>query len=280
MNPLETFIREKYHNKIEKEGDVIILPVRNLAFIYRWNDDILDCKPYDLSKSYLERGIRLVHVYQYEWENNEESMKNFLYGLIKRQHKRTVEHFEVKEIDGKEYSDFVGKYHLFTNQDKGAAVKLGLFDSDRNELIAIAGFVHSKKYGWTWKRFAYKNNEVVSHGFYIPDELFNYFKNNYMQVGEKCVDYQLLDKFFLTDYTSGRMGFKRKCRSSAFVWLSSDGKRVTNYDFKPEKKSAKSVKNVNKENWTALEAAMAYGFEKRVARVGTVTWIYEKTDDQ
>ena len=281
---LEDYIHSIYKNKIEdeysdliaKNEHIIVLPVRKIAFVYHPNDEEIYDNPYLLSKEYLKRDIRLVHIYQYEWVNNFTALTKFVFSIVVRQHKRTISSFHIKETSNEEYAQFMKDYHLFTDQDKGAFIKLGLYDNDNN-LVAVAGFVHNKTYDFEWKRFVIRT-DVVSEGFYIPDELFNYFKDNYMEVGQRCVDYAQLDRWPAVDkYTSLRFGFKKKGISKGHVWINDSGTRITRHDFYGEKKTtALALKNHPGVDWTPKQAAEFYGFKYRLANCGTGTFIYKK----
>ena len=171
----------------------IYIPKKKLAIefngIYWHSINIGMNKNYHQKKSKLcqEKGIRLIHIYEDEW--NDKYKKEIIKDIIK--HALNISMLEdkiyarkciIKEIENKQYNDFCNKYHI--QGTKGAQVKLGLFYN--NELVQIASFSKSrydKHYEWEWIRGCPASNNNVIGG---TSKLFKYFIRKYNAKSVLC----------------------------------------------------------------------------------------------
>ena len=146
------------------------------------------------SKLCKEKGIRLIHIYEDEW--NDEHKREIIKDIIKHalniptsENKIYARKCIIKEIENKDYNDFCNKYHI--QGTKGAQVKLGLFYNDK--LVQIASFGKSrydKQYEWEWIRGCPASNNNVVGG---TSKLFKYFIRKYNP--ESVVCYADFNKF-------------------------------------------------------------------------------------
>lgn len=181
------------HKIISPQELDIYIPEKKLAIEFNgvyWHsaNKGLD-KYYHQNKSKLcqEKGIRLIHIYEDEW--NDEHKRDIIKDIIK--HALNIPTYEnkiyarkctIKEIENKEYNDFCNKYHI--QGTKGAQVKLGLFYN--NELVQIASFSKSrydKQYEWEWIRGCPASNNNVVGG---TSKLFKYFVRKYNPKSVLC----------------------------------------------------------------------------------------------
>lgn len=137
-----------------KELDIYI-PSKNVAIEFNglyWHSD--KQKPFDYHKIKTElcnqKGIRLIHIFEDEWQNNKDIIKSIIkssLGIYDR--KIYARKCEIKELNNKEYKDFLVKNHI---QGKiNSSLKVGLFY--KNELVQVAGFGKSR----------FKSNELELH---------------------------------------------------------------------------------------------------------------------
>lgn len=173
----------------------ILIPNKNIAIEYNgnfWHSDIMlsqrkgsklsekEVRNYHLHKTELckEKGIRLIHIFEYEWEDQikKERLKKYLTDILLPQERIRVyaRNCIVKEISSKEASDFLNENHL---QGKDTSnIRLGLFYDGM--LVSCMTFCKprfSKKYDWELSRFVVKSGySVIGAG----GKLLKHFKNN------------------------------------------------------------------------------------------------------
>lgn len=137
-----------------KELDIYI-PSKNVAIEFNglyWHSD--KQKPFDYHKIKTEicnrKGIRLIHVFEDEWQNNKDIIKSIIkssLGIYDR--KIYARKCEIKELNNKEYKDFLTKNHI--QGQINSSLKFGLFY--KNELVQVVGFGKSR----------FKSNELELH---------------------------------------------------------------------------------------------------------------------
>lgn len=162
------FIKSLYKGEVKtnirslispKEID-IYLPDLKLAFEFNgtyWHSENAG-KPsdYHITKTRLcnKQGIRLVHIFEYEWVFNQEKIKSLIksaLGLF--DHKLYARKCQVKPIDAKEYRDFLLLNHL--QSAVGSPIRYGLYHQD--ELVSVIGFGQSR----------YKKGETELHRYCV-----------------------------------------------------------------------------------------------------------------
>jgi rubrerythrin len=171
-------------NKILINDKTIITPLELDIFIPEINTAIefngdywhsLKDKYYHINKTKLceEKGIKLIHIFEWEWNKKKDLVKLRLNNLNKHQTKIYARNCSVKEIDNKTSKEFQSNYHL---QDSiTSKVNLGLFYNDK--LISVMTFGKprfNKNYEWELLRFC--SNEVVIGG---AGKLLKYFEKHY-----------------------------------------------------------------------------------------------------
>jgi hypothetical protein len=127
------------------------------------------------------KGIRLIHIFENDWENNQEIIKSKLkhiLGCNQDLPKIFARKCEIKVIDIKTKDDFLNKNHI-QGADKSSSVLLGLYYNDI--LCAVMTFFVSNKKNtdnieYNLSRYASDNNYVIIGGF---SKLLKYFERNY-----------------------------------------------------------------------------------------------------
>lgn len=171
----------------------IYIPEKNVAIEFNgiyWHSsaNTLDYNYHQQkSKICYDKNIRLIHVYEDEWddENKREIIKDIIKHALNiktSENKIYARKCIVKEIDNNSYNNFCNKYHI--QGTKGAQIKLGLFYN--NELVQIASFGKSrfdKKYEWEWIRGCPASNNNVIGG---TSKLFKYFIKKYNPKSVLC----------------------------------------------------------------------------------------------
>ncbi len=191
----------------------IYIPDLKLAFEfngnYYHNDGFVD-KNAHLNKTLAcrEKGIRLIHIFEYEWDGKQEKMKSLIrksLGYYER--KIQARKCKVTEIDFVSYNNFLETYHL-----QGgiiSPIRYGLYYGD--ELISVIGFGKSR----------FKENEIELHRFCVKDDII------VMGGFSKLIKYANLDEFYsfvdLTHYDARGyygIGFEEIERSKPnYVWF-------------------------------------------------------------
>lgn len=176
-----------------------------------YKKDIANCH---LNKTELceSKGYRLIHIFEWEWTNKQEIIKEKLKAILGVDRKKIyARKCIVKEIDAKEKNEFLNKYHIQgADQTK---VKLGLFHE--NELVAVMTFGNprfNKNYDWELIRYATKFEYQVLGG---AGKLLSYFRKHY---SGSIITYA--DRRFSQGDLYNKIGFKfLRYSSPNYVWL-------------------------------------------------------------
>ena len=126
---------------------------------------------YDKSRLCEEKGIRLIHIWEYEWVDKE--MKIKLLNLISNTKiKIYARNCKIKEVSKKECDDFLNLYHL-QNSCRGQKICYGLYYN--NQLVQIMTF-GKPRYN---KNYEYELLRLCSHKDYKivggSERLFKHF---------------------------------------------------------------------------------------------------------
>lgn len=169
-----------------KEIDIMIPSLHTgIEFdgLYWHNDQLID-KNYHLNKTSLanSKGIRLIHIFEDEWEHKKEIVKSRLKYLLKASHDIRIHARKcyIKEVSTKEEKQF-----LLDNHIQGYApsnFKIGLYHEDA--LVSLMTFSkpsiskRQKKEENTWEllRFCSAKNTLVAGA---ASKLFYYFIKTY-----------------------------------------------------------------------------------------------------
>ena len=139
-----------------KELDIYI-PDKNVAIEYNgsyWHCNYFKDKTYHLNKTLecREKGIRLIHIFEYEWENKREICRSIIssaLGIYKR--RLYARACTVRNISFSEYKNFLEENHI--QGSINSSLRLGL--SYEGELVSVIGFGKSR----------FKNGEYELHRF-------------------------------------------------------------------------------------------------------------------
>lgn len=229
------FIKSQYNGKIETNTRSIIkneesnygleldiyLPEKHLAFEFNgtyWHSSQADTpKDYHFKKSLLcaEKDIRLIHIYQDEWINKKEKIKQLIrIALGTVANKIYARNCDIREISNKEAEEFSNKTHL--QGHRNASITYGLFY--RDELVQLMSFsktTDAKRNGAEWEiiRGCPGSNNIVVGGvsklfkYFIktnkPKSIFSYCDFNkfngksYEQLEMKFIGYTGPDKYWI-----------------------------------------------------------------------------------
>lgn len=138
------------------------------------------------SKVCQEKGIRLIHIYEDEWNNSlkQKIIKDILLSALGLLENRIyARKCIVKEIDSKSYKQFCEYNHL--QGYRVASIRLGLFYND--ELVQIASFSkskhHDKNFEYEWIRGCPASNSTIIGG---TSKLWKYFIKKYNPKSVLC----------------------------------------------------------------------------------------------
>lgn len=205
----------------------IYLPEKKLAIEFNgnyWHSELYKHRDYHINKTILcaQKGIRLIHIFEYEWINSEskDRIKNYLYNILCNDKaiiyaRNTI----VKEISSDEYTMFTTINHL--QGSVNASIKLGLFSGC--DLVGIMSFDTPRfnaNYQYELIRLCWKSNVKVIGG---AEKMFKYFTTKYKP--ESIITYCNISKFTGDIYK--RLGFNELCTTEPnYVWASHDNKTV------------------------------------------------------
>jgi G:T-mismatch repair DNA endonuclease (very short patch repair protein) len=132
-------------------------------------------KNYHLNKTRLceEKGIQLIHVWEHDWNRNQELIKQRLLTKLGKNEKVYARKTQLKEISTEQSRDFLNQHHL--QGTCPASVKYGLFVQD--ELVAVMIFGKSrfsKKYEWELLRYC-SSKQVIGGA----SKLFKHFQREH-----------------------------------------------------------------------------------------------------
>ena len=169
---------------LEGEELDIFIPSLNLAIEYNglyWHSEISKDKDYHLNKTIKceERGIRLFHIFEDEWQMKQEIVKSMLSSLIVHNNKKIyARKCEIRSISSKESKEFLNANHL--QGECNSQIRYGLYYD--NELMSLMTFGKSRhfvgngKSEWELLRFCTKCGYTVTGG---ASKLFNHFVENH-----------------------------------------------------------------------------------------------------
>jgi len=201
----------------------IYIPDKKIAIEFNgnyWHSDLNKDRNYhkNKTKACKEKGIYLIHIFEYEWIENKEGIKGYLSNILQdTMHTKIYgRNTRVVEIhDNDIIKDFENYNHL--QKYCRASITIGLYSED-NELLGIMSFGtprFNKKYQCELIRLCFKHNINVVGG---SEKLFNYFINNYKP--ESIISYCNASKFNGEVYT--RLGFSSNDWTEPnYVWCNS-----------------------------------------------------------
>ena len=160
----------------------IYIPSKKLAIefngLYWHSESQGKDKRYHLDKTLAcnEQGVRLVHIFEDEWRDKQQIVKNRLKHLLGfTPYKIFARKCEVRNVPNALATKFLNKYHI--QGAVNASVNLGLFY--KNRLVALMAFSKprfNKKYDYELLRYCTIGNFTIIGG---ADKLFAHFKRSY-----------------------------------------------------------------------------------------------------
>ena len=185
----------------------LYLPEFKLAIEFNgdyWHNDTMIDKKYHQNKTIqsAKQGIRLIHIYEYEWRIEElrDKIIKMIHGIITKNKVIYARKCSIKEVERDEEKKFLEEYHLQGHSD--SRVAYGVYQQD--ELVSIMTFSRprfNRNYKWEILRYVTKNELTIVGG---AERLFKRF------LGDKnpanVITYSDIGKFTGNIYT--RLGFK------------------------------------------------------------------------
>ena len=122
-----------------------------------------------------ENGIRLIQIFEDEWLENKELIKEkilYILGLERDKPKIFARKCKIKEVDKETAKIFLKKNHI--QGFSPSTVYIGCFYND--ELIGVMTFLREKEGYWNLSRFA-SSNDYICEG--VGGKIFKYFVKTY-----------------------------------------------------------------------------------------------------
>ena len=210
-----------------KELDIYI-PEKKLAIEINgnyWHSDIYKDKYYHQQKTIdcVKKGIRLIHIFEYEWLSCKQSkLKDLLRGIICETTTIFGRNTTVREVSAAVAKEFEDDNHLQSSAN--ASINIGLHYN--NKLIALFTFGvprYNNEYQYELIRACYKQGIKVIGG---SEKIFKYFINKYNP--SSIITYCDISKFTGNMYI--RLGFKpiqpKPITEPNYVWLNTDNNSI------------------------------------------------------
>ena len=203
-----------------KEIDIFI-PEKSLGIEFDglfWHNDLRVDKKYHSSKTEIanKKQIRLIHVFEDEWEHKESIVKDRISYLLGKVNNRVyARNCQIKEIDYEQEKEFLNKNHIQGHAK--SSIKVGLFY--KGKLVSLMTFSKpnlskgQKKEDGAWEllRFCSLLNTVVVGG---AAKLLNYFKTKYSP--RKILSFA--DKRWSNGDLYRTLGFEQQADTSENYW--------------------------------------------------------------
>ena len=222
---------------------------------------------------FLNKGIRLINIFEYEWFTEDLRSKNIrlVRDALNNKNRRKIyaRSTKVSVIDNTIARTFIEQYHL--QNFAPANINLGLFYKD--ELIGIMTFGRPR-FNYTYEyeliRLTYKNDVNVYGG---SEKLFRYFVDNFNPTS-------ILSYCSITKFSGGvydRIGMKLlEYTSPNYMWVNNDLKEAL-----PRYKCMKQKlldKGMGTPDMTENEIMRSYGYSK-VFDCGNSKYGWKQTDN-
>ena len=154
-NLLYEYIKTLYFGEILKNDRKLLggkeldiyLPEKRLAFEFNgvyWHSEINVNENYHYNKSIscLNKGVQLIHIWEDDWLNKQDILKNLIRGKLGlHTNKLNARDCTVKEIDSKTAKKFCDTYHI--QGYTPSQVKLGLYKD--SQLVMVCLFTHKRR---------------------------------------------------------------------------------------------------------------------------------------
>lgn len=272
-NICKSEITEEYN--IDKVGIVdIYIPEKQIAIIIKNTTDDILCIDKKLNQQKViectKQKIRLIHIFEYEWQNDEkkEKIKNYLVDTL-NDNKQVIyaRNTEIKGVDTEEAKEFINRYHLqgYTS----ATYNIGMYYKD--ELVSMMTFARPRfnhSYDYEIIRLCTKNNVRILGG---TEKMFKHFVANFKHIS--ILTYADISKFTGNIYT--KLGFElERISEPNYMWVSSDSKTALPR-YKTQKRKLLSMMPYINPSMTEVEIMESLGFIK-VCDCGNLVMSYDK----
>lgn len=254
----------------------IYIPNRKIALEINgnyWHSDLFKDPDYHQKKTIAcgKKGIRLIHIFEYEWNNLEfqEKLKTFLKDILDDNKNRVyARNCVVKQIEYIESSEFLNRYHLQGNT--ASSIQYGIYkDSNLLGVMTFGKPRFNNQYEYELIRSCWKPGTIVIGG---KEKLFSTFINEYNP--SSIISYCDESKFIGNSYI--KLGFKvdgKKLTSPSYVWVN----RYTNEIM--SRYQSQKHRLVNKgladSNQSEREALSSVGY-LRIYDCGCIRFIWKK----
>ena len=179
-----------------------------------WHSTLHKDKGYHWDKTKMadQQGIRLIHIYEYEWVQHREKLVKFLDKVVNGNAKRIyARKCTVREVSAQESKDFENANHL--QGYVPSSIRLGLYYE--GELVGMMSFGKSrydKGYEYEMLRLTYGDCHVIGG----TEKLFKHFVEGHKP--KSVVTYCDRSKF--TGEVYRRLGFQHKGHTGlGYVWV-------------------------------------------------------------
>ena len=201
-----------------KEIDILI-PEQKIAIEFNgsyWHSSLYKDKKYHQEKSneMSKLGYRLIHVYEFEWDNKNDIIKSILCNALgKTKNRLYARKCSIEEINTNTYREFCNENHLMGYRQ--ASIRLAL--RYNNKIVQVMSFSKNRKYEWEIIRECSLLFTCVIGG---SNKLFKHFLKVYNP--EEVFSYCDYNKFVGTSYENLGMKYIGTTEPD-FVWLMSGG---------------------------------------------------------
>lgn len=166
-------------------------------------------------------GIRLIHIFEYEWVNEatRNKIEQMLHDIVLSVKPIYARNLYIDQLTNEEAAEFINRYHL----QNAVSAEVNLALKSGNEIIQVMTFGRArfdKEAQYELLRLCTKSGVTVIGG---AERLIKYFITEYSP--ESIVSYCNISKF--TGEVYNRIGFKYLgVTTPNYVWVSSDSRRV------------------------------------------------------
>lgn len=250
----------------------IYLPELKIAIEFNgnyWHSSAKVDKEYHKNKTRMckKQGIHLIHIFEYEWINNKNNIKRYLYSVISDN--KTIIYGRdtyIKEIEPKEAYEFEDKFHL--QKRAASTVNLGIYTN--NKLCGVMTFGKPRfdnMYEYELIRLCFDSQVAIVGG---SNKLFRYFIEKYSP--SSIISYCNIAKFSGDIYL--KLGFKYYCTTQQnYVWAHNN-EVYTRYQTQKSKLIEKGLGTIEE---TEDEIMTRLGFIK-IYDCGNDKYIYNKEE--
>jgi hypothetical protein len=217
---------------------------------------------YEKMKLAEKEGIRLITIFEHEWLNRKDQVKNFLISVFNKNSIRIrASKCSVLEIPKKEASKFLDENHIQGSR-KQSKVAYGLYYN--NELVGVitGGLHHRDNTKFILDRLCFKTNYTVYGGSSkLLNKLIEYAKNNGF---DKIISWS--DNRWSNGKVYNKLGFIKENELFPDYQYVKDHKVIS-------KQKLKLSKEEKKLNLTERELRKKQGY-KRIWDCGKIKWVY------